>query len=190
MTVPSTGTATHQGLAPDGTTPTAHHGEQGLCPAPECRASDAIALALTVQQPWADAIAHSDKRTENRSWPIPPKHVGARVLIHAGKAEDRNAVLARGWNWPDQRGAIVATARLFACHRANTKGPLCCAPWGFSDAWHWQLLDVWTLPQPIAVSGLQKLWRPTAGLVQAVLDQQATAASRTTARPVQSAPHA
>jgi hypothetical protein len=162
---------THQGLSPDGN-PTAHRGVQGLCPAPECRASGAIALALTIQQPWADAIAYSDKRTENRSWPIPPAHVGARILIHAGKAVDRNAVLCRGSNWPDQRGVIIATARLFACHQANTRGPLCCAPWGFPDCWHWQLRDVWRLPTPIQVSGLQKLWRPTQGLVDAVRAQE------------------
>lgn len=161
----------HHGLGPNGE-PAHHHGEQGLCPAPECRASGAIALALTIQQPWADAIVYDTKRTENRSWPIPPAHVGARILIHAGKAEDRNAVLARGRDWPDLRGVIVATARITSCHQANTKGPLCCAPWGFPDTWHWQLDDVWRLPTPLAASGLQKLWRPTRSLITAVRAQE------------------
>lgn len=175
---------THQGLAPDGTTPATHHGEQGLCPAPECRRSWAIALALTVQQPWADAIAYSDKRCENRVWPIPPKHLGARVLIHAGKTTDRKAVLPYGQNtarmmWPDLRGLILATARLTSCHQPPAEGPLCCAPWGQTGPgiWHWRLDDVQALTRPIAVGGLQKLWRPTAGLVQAVLDQQAPTAA-------------
>lgn len=41
--------------------------------------------ALTIRQPWAGAIAHQTKRVENRSWKLPAKHHGARILIHAGK---------------------------------------------------------------------------------------------------------
>lgn len=172
---------THPGLGPDGQ-PATHRGLQGLCPAPECRASGAIALALTVQQPWADAIAQDPepyrtaKRTENRSWPIPPKHLGARILLHAAKEDDPTAVLARGSNWPDQRGVVLAVARITACHQPNARGPLCCAPWGFpavpgQSMWHWDLTDVKRLPQPIEARGAQKLWRPTLGLVAAVRAQ-------------------
>jgi hypothetical protein len=169
-------TETHRGLAPDWTTPTDHHGLQGLCRAPECRASGAIALALTIQQPWADAIAHGDKRTENRTWPIPPQHMGARILLHAGKAVDRRAVLVRGRDWPDHRGAVIGTARLDSCHQATTSGLLCCAPWGhpsgaFAPTWHWRLTEVRALELPIEAKGFQKLWRPPAGLVRAVRSQ-------------------
>lgn len=171
----------HLGLGP-GEEPATHRGEQGLCPAPECRASGAIALALTIQQPWADAIAQPAephrpaKRVENRVWPIPPKHVGARILLHAGVEEDRNAVLTCGRDWPDQRGVVLAVARLTACHQVPTRGPVCCAPWGFPPApgqtlWHWTLTDVQTLPQPIAARGAQKLWRPSPALVEAVRAQ-------------------
>ncbi|MBR8638680.1 ASCH domain-containing protein [Streptomyces tuirus] len=47
--------------------------------------------ALTIRQPWAGAIAHQTKRVENRSWKLPAKHEGARILIHAGAEPDRNA---------------------------------------------------------------------------------------------------
>lgn len=176
---------THRGLAPDGVTPTDHYGIQGLCRAPECQASGAIGLALTIQQPWADAIVQTPragrtrKGTENRTWPIPAKYLGMRILIHAGKQDDKRAVLVRSSSWLDQRGVILGTARITRCHQANTKGPLCCAPWGFPSehghtVWHWDLEDVWALPMPIGdVRGAQKLWRPTQGLVAAVREQEA-----------------
>lgn len=37
--------------------------------------------ALTLWQPWAYCIAHSDKRVENRSWPAP-----ARQRVSIGNA--------------------------------------------------------------------------------------------------------
>lgn len=40
---------------------------------------------LTVQQPWAWAIIHGQKRCENRAWPT--KYRGP-LLIHAGKSRD------------------------------------------------------------------------------------------------------
>ena len=174
---------THRGLSPDGA-PADHHELQGLCRAPECRASGAIALALTVQQPWAAAIAYGDKRTENRVWPIPPKHVGARVLIHAGQQADQRAVLPAEHTVPrqrlDHRGVVLAAARLASCHQATTQGPLCCAPWGFPSTprvtvWHWRLEDVQALDLPIEARGAQKLWRPPADLVRAVRSQLAGA---------------
>jgi hypothetical protein len=124
--------------------------------------------ALTIKQPYADAIAHGAKRTENRSRPIPAKHIGARILIHAGLTDDRDAVLCRGTDWPDTRGAVIATARLVGCHQANPTGILCCAPWGFEGAWHWQLADVQPLPVPVACRGQLGLWTPSPDVLAAV----------------------
>ena len=40
-------------------------------------------LAFSIRQPWAWATLHAGKDVENRSWPLPRKMVGRRVLIHA-----------------------------------------------------------------------------------------------------------
>lgn len=41
---------------------------------------------LTVKQPWAYLICSGIKPIENRSWKLPEKYNGERVLIHAGKS--------------------------------------------------------------------------------------------------------
>src|SRR5690606_24881415 len=107
--------------------------------------------ALTIRQPWAAAIVHGTKRTENRSWPAPAKHLGTRILIHAAASNDRTprpsnevpAELTRGMSvWPDTRSAIVAIATLDSCHFDAG----CCTPWGMSGYFHWTLPDVAALP--------------------------------------------
>ncbi|NUS25077.1 MAG: hypothetical protein HOV92_12755 [Streptomyces sp.] len=112
--------------------------------------------ALTVKQPWAAAIAHGPKRIENRSKPIPPKHLGTTILIHAGAAEDENALpgdMIR--EWPRHHRAIVAVATLASCHQ-DAK---CCRPWGFPNQWHWVLENVQPLPHPVlGVRGQLGLW--------------------------------
>jgi hypothetical protein len=112
--------------------------------------------ALTVRQPWAAAIAHGPKRTENRTRPIPAKHLGTTILIHAGLAEDENALPAdMTRDWPRHWGAIIAVADLISCHQDAR----CCRPWGFPDTWHWQLDDVRRIPHPIlGVRGQLGLW--------------------------------
>lgn len=117
--------------------------------------------ALTVRQPWAAAIAHGPKRIENRPRPIPAAHLGTTILIHAGLAEDDNALPADMIRaWPRHFGALVAVADLTACHQAAR----CCAPWGFPQnddgtLWHWQLDNVRPIPHPIlGVRGQLGLW--------------------------------
>ncbi len=112
--------------------------------------------ALTIRQPWAAAIAHGPKRIENRTRPIPPAHVGATVLIHAGIAEDKNALPAdMVRQWPRHFSAIIAVATLADCHQDQG----CCRPWGFPDTWHWRLDDVRALTHPVlGVRGQLGLW--------------------------------
>lgn len=118
--------------------------------------------ALTIRQPWADAIAHGNKRVENRSWRAPAKYHGTRILIHAGATYDRMARFLIDRDhlaaWHDERKALIATATLTGCHR-ETGG--CCAPWGEHDVWHWQLENVHPLPEPIPIKGALGLWTPT-----------------------------
>ncbi|MDX3531172.1 hypothetical protein P1P75_33410 [Streptomyces sp. ID05-39B] len=132
--------------------------------------------ALTVRFPWSAAIAHGTKRTENRPKPIPPAHLGTTILIHAGLAEDDNALPAETVRaWPRHYGAIIAVADLASCHQAAR--PRCCAPWGFpqTDAgtlWHWQLDNVRTLPHPPRpVRGQLGLWTVDDDVLAAVRRQ-------------------
>jgi hypothetical protein len=122
--------------------------------------------ALTIRQPWADAIAQpgdNPKRTENRSRRT---NYTGQLLIHAGLGEDVNALPEEMTaSWPDTRGAIIAVAELTGCHQAAGG---CCAPWGFPDTWHWQLADVRPVPVPVPCRGQLGLWTPTPDLLAAV----------------------
>jgi hypothetical protein len=120
--------------------------------------------ALTVRQPWADAIAHGPKRVENRTRPT--KYQG-RLPIHAGLAADRSA-LHGGLqdDWPDTRGAVIATAYLTGCHEAQPEG--CCGAWSFPDSWHWLLALVRPLAEPVPAKGQLGLWTPDSEVLAAV----------------------
>lgn len=127
--------------------------------------------ALSVRQPYADAIAHGEKRCENRSRPIPRAALGTGVLIHAAQQAHASGITAAdldGYAWPDIRGAILAAAVLDSCHQA-TDG--CCGTWGFPGYWHWILRDVTPLPQPVPARGALGLWRPPAEVLAVVQDQ-------------------
>lgn len=116
-------------------------------------------LGLTLHQPWAWAIASSDKRIENREW-APWCKVGTWIAIHAGKHYDEDAALAlrlgRGIVVPSREesaaGAIVAVARY-----AGTVGEGCQDPW-FVGPVGWRLAEV-TAIAPVPCRGAQKLWR-------------------------------
>ncbi|MGW9299657.1 ASCH domain-containing protein [Streptomyces cyaneofuscatus] len=137
--------------------------------------------ALTIRQPWADAIAHGTKRTENRSWPAPAKHIGTRILIHAAAAEDRKPRPSRdvprdltgGFGiWPDTRSAIIAVATLVGCHFDTG----CCTPWGMDGYFHWELTDVTALPEPLPAKGALGFWTPHEDIVNAALRQDTAVA--------------
>ena len=132
--------------------------------------------ALTVRFPWSAAIAHGEKRIENRPKRIPAAHLGTTILIHAGAAEDDNALPADMIRpWPRHFSAIVAVARLASCHQAAR--PRCCAPWGFPQTdngkiWHWVLEDVQAVPHPPRpVSGQLGLWTVDTDILAAVQRQ-------------------
>lgn len=125
--------------------------------------------ALTIKQPWAAAIAHGPKRIENRTRPIPQAHLGTTILIHAGIAEDKNALPAdMVRQWPRHFGAIIAVATLADCHQDQR----CCRPWGFPDTWHWRLDDVRALTHPVlGVRGQLGLWTVPDDVLAAVRAQ-------------------
>lgn len=123
--------------------------------------------ALTIWQPWADAIAHGTKRVENRSWPAPAFLVGNRIAIHAGASYDDQARILG--DLPDVRRAILAVVTLTGCHKTNRD--MCCGLWGDENAWHWQLDDVHTLPEPVKCPGSRRLWTVPDDIEQAIRAQ-------------------
>jgi hypothetical protein len=105
--------------------------------------------ALTVKQPWAQAIARFGKDVENRTRRPPARLIGQRIAIHAGRADDEMEAMALVYlrdgypvpvhlralvewlvEWIEEHGSdvpqdgrIVATARLAGwCDRAGNVG--------------------------------------------------------------------
>ena len=106
--------------------------------------------ALTIRQPWAEAILSLGKDVENRSWPT--RYRGL-LLIHAGAKRDDALCDALGLN-PRvlTYGAIVGTVELVDCVRvANSK-------WAEPDQWHWVLRNAKRLDSPVICRGAQGLW--------------------------------
>lgn len=133
--------------------------------------------ALTVKWPWNSAIAYGEKRTENRTQPIPRDHIGTDVCLHAGAAEDRTPrpsyqvprILTDGMRvWPRHTKAIIAVFTLTGCHEDTG----CCRPWGFESPWHWDITNVRLLQEPILdVSGQLGLWTVPDDVLAAVQRQ-------------------
>ncbi|MER8004818.1 hypothetical protein [Streptomyces sp. NPDC094149] len=123
--------------------------------------------ALTVRQPWAGAIAHQAKRVENRTWKLPGKYWGARILIHAGAQRDRFAVVYG--EHLDVYSAVVAVATITGCH--YSEDGRCCGPWGEENVYHWTLVDVIALPEPVPAKGALGFWTPDEETVNAALRQ-------------------
>lgn len=101
--------------------------------------------ALTIWQPWADAIRCGVKMFETRSWPT--KHRG-EIAIHASKHEpscvtEHVAVseAAQAIEWAEKssacthaHGAIIAVAELLECYPADA----------IPDVYCWQGANVYT----------------------------------------------
>lgn len=127
--------------------------------------------ALTVRQPHAGAIAHQTKRVENRTWKLPPKFLGERVLLHAAAEPDKNAVV-HGPNL-DVFGAVIAIVRFTGFHFDTGADP-CCSEWAFPNVYHWTIdQDVIALPEPVPAKGALSFWTPTDDVLAAVHAQTA-----------------
>jgi hypothetical protein len=134
--------------------------------------------ALTIPQPWAAAIAHGSKRTENRLWPAPARHIGSRILIHAADAEDHRPgygmlevpqeLADHLADWPAVHGAIIAVTTLIGCHYSSDGQ--CCGPWGGEGLYHWTLGDVQPLAVPVACKERFGFWTPSASVLAALAE--------------------
>lgn len=140
--------------------------------------------ALTVRQPWAQAIVDGHKDVENRSQGFPKGYRGP-LLIHAGlqwsergqyDPRVRPLYLAR---WPESfaLGAVVGVAGVDDIHPAWG----CCAPWGEETyppanpeqrtpgvVTHLRLSDPIALRDPVPARGALGLWTPPRDLRIAV----------------------
>lgn len=67
--------------------------------------NNTILPAISVRQPWSYLICAGLKDIENRTWKLPEKHKGQRVLIHAG---------GNTWTWHAVRNYLTKnTAAVF-----------------------------------------------------------------------------
>ncbi len=134
--------------------------------------------ALTVQQPWAFAIATGHKTVENRTRQHPwTSAIGKRIAIHAGKAWDHTAdphdehLIAAAKDAGHlfvhdeldpaayDYGVILATAKLAGVHHGQSRQCRCSwNPFAQPDSWHLILLDVHRLRKPLPARGYQGLW--------------------------------
>lgn len=133
------------------------------------------ACALTLQQPWAWAIAHHTMRVVNRTW-APPRHVST-LLIHAGKThDDLGYTFLRTLGigvYPTTltTGAIVAVASLAGLCRHGVNPHTSCGVWAADGQAHWRLDNVITPDEPVPCRGRQQLWIPDADVLAQVAAQ-------------------
>ena len=130
--------------------------------------------AISIQQPWAFAIARGGRAISNQ--PMPTAYRGP-LLIHASmrvdlKACDSPLIRAAGWDPSDPLatiGAAIAMAELDAVCSAAPRGESCdCGPWAEPGAYHWRLTSVRALPRPIVALGRPGLWEPSETLMSKV----------------------
>jgi hypothetical protein len=138
--------------------------------------------AMSVQQPWAFAIARGGKSVSNQS--LPSAYRGP-LLIHASmrvdlKACDSPLIQAAGWDPRDPLatiGAIIAVAELdHVCSAAVGNAPCDCGPWAAPGLHHWHLTGIRALPRPIVALGRTELWQPSPTLITEVETMFAAAA--------------
>lgn len=101
-------------------------------------------VAISIQQPWAWLIVNGFKPLENRTWPLPPKHVGP-VLIQASAKPLFSISAIRDMLFEHHAryglsGGIVGMARFTGCTRDHV------SPWAVRDQWHWLIGDARPLP--------------------------------------------
>ena len=147
--------------------------------------------ALTLHQPWLDAVLEHGKPVENRSWPPPRKLVGKLLALHAGAVYDADAA-----QWIEGRfglalrpsesehGAILGVARVTRAFYVGedrqqvlavgeAPDPLASSGWAFGP-WCWVLEDLVRVV-PVACRGAQRVWllpRRVRAELAAALDEQ------------------
>lgn len=148
--------------------------------------------ALTLHQPWLDAILEHGKPVENRSWPPPRKLVGKLLALHAGVVYDTEAALWIEGRFgvalkpsESEQGAILGVARVVRAFQVDGErrqvlsrlgeqpDPHAGSPWAFGP-WCWVLEDLVRVV-PVPCRGAQRVWllrKSTRAELAAALDEQ------------------
>lgn len=128
--------------------------------------------ALSIQQPWADAILHGTKRVENRTWRRAPNAELGWVWVHAPAGHDKAGELwmrEQGLHMPPvdvPRSALIGLAYI---HTINNGALDASDPWAFGP-WCWCIGEVIALDEPVPCKGALGLWTvPDAALATARL---------------------
>lgn len=123
--------------------------------------------AITIKQPFATLIVDGVKDVENRSWVLPKKYIGERVLIHASskifrmyQLELDNDLIERlhrsGYETNRERnfqtGAILGSAIITGCVTDSE------SVWAMPDHFHFTLAHAVRFPQPIPATGKLGFW--------------------------------
>jgi hypothetical protein len=113
--------------------------------------------AFSVRQPWAYLICAGIKPIENRTWKLPEKHKGERVLIHASaKRYDINKIFTNNqWKMMGEKNrvecvvsdsptsAIIGSVEIVNCVKNHP------SIWVEPDCWNWVLADPVLFEKPI-----------------------------------------
>ena len=119
---------------------------------------------LSVKQPWASLIISGCKNIENRVWPPPDKLIGQRLLIHASKTIDREALrldivkshLRFIRENPMPLGCILGSVIVIDCLKPfDDKSE---NEWWAEDQCGWILSYPRKLKNPIKAVGALKIW--------------------------------
>ena len=74
-------------------------------------------IAISVKQPWAYLLCTGAKNIENRTWKLPEKYKGKRVLIHAsGKTDKEPYMLFNDAQIEAIENSITDIMDVFACY--------------------------------------------------------------------------
>lgn len=75
---------------------------------------------LSVKQPWAYLLCAGIKNIENRTWKLPEKHRGERVLVHASGRPDKEPYML----FNDEQAVAVDNIILDVCGSYATLGAI------------------------------------------------------------------
>lgn len=157
--------------------------------------------ALTVHDPWAQAIVHGTKWIENRTWKPYSGSLGNRLFIHTAKAwNDDHETTANSLrfmklhDYDDElaaHGAIIGSVRVVGWVRDEaaeseyefdcgwTREPLrhknraTVSPW-WQGPVGWVLTDAVPYETPIFTRGQQRIWTPPERVQKLCWEQERT----------------